>query len=80
MESKDWVIVSVQDSGIGIKEENIPYLFDRFYRVDDARHQEVEGTGLGLAIVKQVVDLHEGKIEVESKWNEGTGFKISLPK
>lgn len=80
MESKDWVIVSVQDSGIGIKEENIPYLFDRFYRVDDARHQEVEGTGLGLAIVKQVVDLHEGKIEVESKWNEGTVFKISLLK
>ena len=80
VENQDWVLVSVQDSGIGIEEENIPHLFDRFYRVDDARHQDIEGTGLGLAIVKQVVELHEGKIEVESKPNQGTIFKISLPK
>ncbi len=80
VENQDWVLVSVQDSGIGIEEENIPHLFDRFYRVDDARHQDIEGTGLGLAIVKQVIELHEGKIEVESKPNQGTIFKISLPK
>lgn len=74
------VIVRFSDSGVGISEENIPHLFDRFYRVDDARHQGIEGTGLGLAIVEQAVSLHHGTIEVESQLQKGTTFVVRLPK
>jgi signal transduction histidine kinase len=65
----------VQDTGSGIAEENIPYIFERFKRF----HRDVPGTGLGLAIVKSIVDIHGGKIEVESVQGEGTKFIVSLP-
>src|SRR5699024_10572194 len=57
-ETETKAVISVQDNGIGITEENIPYLFERFYRVDEARNADIEGTGLGLSIAKEVVELH----------------------
>lgn len=66
--------VSVKDNGVGIAEEDIPKIFDRFYRVDKSRNKEISGTGLGLAIAKWIVDSHDGEILVESKVGEGTKF------
>lgn len=79
-ETTDQIIVSFSDSGVGIAKEHIPLLYDRFYRVDEARHDKIEGTGLGLSIVQQAVRLHQGTIEVTSKLHEGTTFTIRLPK
>jgi len=74
-----WDILKVTDSGIGIPKEHHPRLFERFYRVDHSRSREMGGTGLGLAIVKHIVQIHNGKIAVESKEGEGTTFIIKLP-
>lgn len=73
------VTVTFSDTGIGIDEAHFEKLFERFYRVDSSRHQQIEGTGLGLSIVKQAVELHAGTINVSSKINEGTTFSITLP-
>ncbi len=70
---------SCSDTGIGIAEENIPRLFERFYRVDKGRSRSMGGTGLGLAIVKHIVMSMNGHIEVHSKLGEGTEFLISIP-
>lgn len=74
------VIIIFSDTGIGISEKHIPQLFDRFFRVDEARHSKVEGTGLGLSIVEQAVDLHNGTIDIQSELSKGTTFTIILPK
>ena len=74
------VNLSISDTGIGIPEENIPRLFERFYRVDKGRSQAMGGTGLGLSIVKHIVKSMNGMIEVHSKVNEGTEFLITLPR
>ena len=66
--------VSVRDNGVGIAAEDIPKIFDRFYRVDKSRNKEISGTGLGLAIAKWIMDSHDGEILVESKVGEGTAF------
>jgi signal transduction histidine kinase len=73
------VSVIVTDSGIGIDADDIPFIFDRFYRVDKARSQRVRGTGLGLAIAKWVVDAHDGSIAVASTPGVGSTFTIMLP-
>ncbi|MCP8617090.1 two-component system histidine kinase PnpS [Salirhabdus salicampi] len=72
--------ISVKDTGIGIPSEDIPRIFERFYRVDKARSRNSGGTGLGLAIVKHIVEAHDGEIEVESKVDEGTTFIIRFEK
>jgi len=73
------VILAVRDSGSGILSEDKPHLFQRFYRGSQHRQGGIPGTGLGLAIVKEIIDLHKGKIEVDSEVNQGTVFRIFLP-
>ena len=70
--------VSVSDTGMGIKKEDIPYLFDAFKRVDEGKNRHIEGTGLGLSIVKQLVELMDGDISVNSIYGEGTTFLVKL--
>jgi signal transduction histidine kinase len=76
---KGEVIVSVEDEGIGIKENNIPKLFDRFFRVDSPDTQTIAGFGVGLYICAEVMERHRGKIWVESKFGKGSTFYFSLP-
>jgi heavy metal sensor kinase len=74
-----FVVLRVQDSGIGIPDASLPFLFDRFYVVDKSRSKESGGSGLGLAIVKEVVDAHRATIEVRSRPGDGTTFIVRFP-
>lgn len=71
--------VVVTDNGTGIPSDELPRIFERFYRVDAARSRATGGTGLGLAIVKHVADLHDGRIEVESRLGQGSTFRLRIP-
>jgi signal transduction histidine kinase len=73
------VILGIRDTGSGITEEDLPYVFDRFYKRDKSRNSAGGGSGIGLAIVKEIIELHHGTITVESKLFEGTVFWIALP-
>ncbi|MBE6552552.1 MAG: cell wall metabolism sensor histidine kinase WalK [Ruminococcaceae bacterium] len=75
----NYVIIKVRDNGVGIPEEDIPHLFERFYRVEKARSSETGGTGLGLSIANEIVLAHNGVIDVESSLGEGTTVYIYLP-
>lgn len=73
------IIIAIQDTGIGIASEHMPRIFDRFYKVDAARTSGRGGPGLGLAMVKRIVEIHGGRIEVESTLGEGSVFRVYLP-
>ena len=73
-------IIKIKDNGIGIPEESIDRIFERFYRVDKSHSKEVGGTGLGLSIVKHAVMTLGGDISLKSKLNEGSEFTVTLPK
>ena len=77
--SSGFVIVEVSDNGPGIPEDDLPYIFNRFYRVQKDRARKTGGTGLGLSICKLITELHKGEIEVISKIDQGTTFRIKLP-
>jgi two-component system sensor histidine kinase VicK len=79
-EEGGFVKASVSDTGIGIKKEDLPRLFDKFFRVKSPETREIIGTGLGLSIVKNIVDAHLGSISVESEEGGGTTFTVLLPK
>ncbi|MBS4202063.1 HAMP domain-containing histidine kinase [Bacillus sp. FJAT-49732] len=74
------IIVTVRDTGIGISEEELSQIFDRFYMGDKSRNRTKSGSGLGLSVVKKIVDLHEGSISVTSEIGSGTEFSVRLPR
>lgn len=76
----DTVLFIVEDTGIGIPEEELPYVFERFYRVEKSRSRQYGGTGLGLSIVKKLVELHGGKIRITSQPGVGTRCEVRLPR
>lgn len=79
-DSENHVTIKISDTGTGIKRENIKHIFDRFYKVDEARTRGKHGTGLGLYIVKNIIEKHGGEISVESDFGKGTTFIITMPK
>ncbi len=73
------VAIVVKDTGIGISDDELPKLFDRFYQVDSSQTREYEGSGLGLALIKELIELHHGSIRVNSKVDSGSEFIVELP-
>src|SRR5699024_8310104 len=80
VDSNGCVGFCVEDAGIGIKEDDLPYLFERFYRGDKSRDRKTGGIGIGLSIVKALMDAHRGKIQIDSKWKEGREITVIFPK
>lgn len=74
-----WICLEVSDTGLGIDPEDKPHLFERFYRGQRVRQSKIHGTGLGLAIVKEIIDLHDGRINIDSEVNKGSTFIIRFP-
>ncbi|MBD2093316.1 HAMP domain-containing histidine kinase [Microcoleus sp. FACHB-1515] len=73
------VWVAISDTGIGIAPEDLPFVFDRFWRSEQSRRLRRHGSGLGLVVVKRIVELHQGQVEVESELGVGTTFRVQLP-
>ncbi|GGM22623.1 sensor histidine kinase ResE [Paraliobacillus quinghaiensis] len=81
-DERDYIQFSIADNGSGIEEDDLPFVFERFYKADKSRKRQAgkKGTGLGLAIAKNIVEAHKGFITVQSKKNEGTSFTFRIPK
>ena len=79
-ETHDSWILSVADEGVGIEAENLPFVFEKFYRVDNSLTRETGGTGLGLANVKNIATAHGGRVWAESRFGSGSTFFFELPK
>jgi len=79
LRNDDSILLSVSDNGIGIKANDLPYVFNRFFRVDTSRNKSTGGTGLGLPIVKSIVEAHNGNITINSEYGKGTNITIKLP-
>lgn len=77
--NKNWLRIDIQDTGCGIAPEDLPFIFEHFYRADKARDKRTGGSGIGLAIVKQLVEIHGGIVEASSKKGFGSQFSIFLP-
>lgn len=75
----NYACLEIADNGIGIAEEDIPFIFDRFYRVDEARNRQIGGTGLGLSISKMLLEKYNATVEVKSEVNIGTVFLLKIP-
>ena len=73
------MLTTSMDSGLGIPEDNLDHIYERFYRVDKSRSREIGGTGLGLSIARNAVLMHRGSIDVESTVGEGTTFTVRIP-
>ncbi len=76
----NFVVLKISDNGIGIAENDIPHIFDRFFRVDKSHNSNISGNGLGLSIAETIVKQHNGKINVISEVGKGTEFTIRFPK
>ena len=79
-DEKEWAVIEVEDTGIGISREDQERIFERFYRADSARSRDAGGTGLGLSIVKHVTHAFDGRIELSSELGKGSRFTVSLPR
>jgi signal transduction histidine kinase len=78
-QDRTWATVQVSDTGIGIPAEELPHIFDRFFRGDEPRSRQISGTGLGLSIAKEIVELHGGQVTVDSEEGIGSTFTAWLP-
>jgi signal transduction histidine kinase len=78
-EENNFLLFEIKDYGIGIPETELPFIFERFYRVDKSRNSTIPGNGLGLAIVKEIIEEHKGSITVNSTEGKGSIFTISIP-
>ncbi|WP_231705863.1 sensor histidine kinase [Effusibacillus lacus] len=79
-EETDWVLTEISDTGIGISSDELPFIFERFYRGEKSRNRKTGGAGLGLAIVKAIVEAHGGQVSVKSEMQKGSTFTVRLPK
>ncbi|KMK76274.1 sensor histidine kinase [Alkalihalobacillus pseudalcaliphilus] len=77
---EELVLIEITDTGVGMHKDELPFIFDRFYRVEKSRNRKYGGSGLGLPIVKQLIDLHDGEIFVTSELGKGTTVSITLPR
>jgi len=80
VENDNHIEVNISDTGYGISEEELPHIFDKFFRSSDEQIKQHTGNGLGLALSREIIRLHDGKIEVSSKLGQGTQFKLTLPR
>jgi signal transduction histidine kinase len=79
-ENRNFIATEVQDTGIGISKNHLPFIFDQFYRVKRTEDQKIKGTGLGLSIAKKIVEAHGGSIQVSSEAGQGSTFTVFLCK
>jgi len=75
-----YIVIKIKDNGIGMSEEDLPHIFERFYRADKSRNRLTGGAGIGLTITKAIIDAHKGKIKVDSIKGKGTEFEVLIPK